>query len=40
MLGGDIPWAGLGYSAIWAVGLVMLGSWMFSRVERTFMDTV
>jgi len=40
MLGGAIPWAGLGYSALWAVALLMLGGWMFSRVERTFMDTV
>jgi lipopolysaccharide transport system permease protein len=40
MLGGAIPWAGLGYSALWAVALLMLGGWMFSKVERTFMDTV
>jgi lipopolysaccharide transport system permease protein len=40
MLGGPIPWWGLGYSALWAVGLLILGSWMFSKVERTFMDTV
>jgi lipopolysaccharide transport system permease protein len=40
VLGGDIPWWGLGYSALWALGLLLLGSWMFSKVERTFMDTV
>ena len=40
MLGGEIPWWGLGYSATWAMVFVILGGWMFSRVERTFMDTV
>lgn len=40
MLGGSIPWQGLGYSALWATALLLLGTWMFSRVERTFMDTV
>ena len=40
MLGGEIAWSGLGYSGLWAVGLLMVGSWMFSKVERTFMDTV
>lgn len=40
MLGGSIPWQGLGYSALWATVLLLLGTWMFSRVERTFMDTV
>ena len=40
VLGGNIPWWGLGYSALWAVVLLLLGSWTFSRVERTFMDTV
>jgi lipopolysaccharide transport system permease protein len=40
MLGGPIPWWGLGYSAIWAVALLAIGGWMFSKVERTFMDTV
>jgi lipopolysaccharide transport system permease protein len=40
MLGGQIPWWGLGYSAMWATAFVLLGAWMFSRVERTFMDTV
>jgi lipopolysaccharide transport system permease protein len=40
MLGGSIPWWGLGYSAIWAVALLAIGGWMFSKVERTFMDTV
>ena len=40
ILGGPIPWWGLGYSALWAVGLLLVGSWMFSRVERNFMDTV
>ncbi len=40
MLGAPIPWWGLGYSAAWALVLLLLGAWMFSRVERTFMDTV
>ncbi len=40
MLGGDIPWSGLGYSAAFSVVLLLLGSLLFSRVERTFMDTV
>lgn len=40
MLGGPIPWGGLGYSALCAVGLLVAGSWMFSKVEKTFMDTV
>jgi lipopolysaccharide transport system permease protein len=40
MLDGAIPWWALGYSAAWMVLLLTAGVWMFSRVERTFMDTV
>jgi lipopolysaccharide transport system permease protein len=40
MLGGEIPWWGLGYSGLWAIVLLLIGTWMFSKVERTFMDTV
>lgn len=40
MLGGEIPWWGLGYSGLWAIILLWIGAWMFSKVERTFMDTV
>jgi lipopolysaccharide transport system permease protein len=40
MLGGAIPWSGLAYSAGFSMGLLLLGSLLFSRVERTFMDTV
>ena len=40
LLGGAIPWTGIAYSAAWMVGLLTIGTYMFSRVERTFMDTV
>lgn len=40
MLGGHIQWWGLGYSAAWALGLLTIGIYLFSRVEKTFMDTV
>jgi lipopolysaccharide transport system permease protein len=40
LLGGSIPWWGLAYSGVWMLGLLTLGIWLFSRVERTFMDTV
>lgn len=40
MLGLPVSYAGLAYSACWALGLMAVGVWMFSRVERTFMDTV
>lgn len=40
MLGGAIPWQGLAYSGAWALGLLLVGTWLFSRVERSFMDTV
>ena len=40
ILGGEIPWGSLGYSALWAIVLLVFGGLMFSKVERTFMDTV
>ncbi|HMP94274.1 MAG TPA: ABC transporter permease [Phnomibacter sp.] len=40
VLGGSIPWGMLAYSAGITALLLALGIWLFSRVERTFMDTV
>lgn len=40
VLGGSIHWMGLAYSGAWMIGLLAIGIWMFSKVERSFMDTV
>jgi lipopolysaccharide transport system permease protein len=40
VLGLPMHYGGLLYAGGWAVALMALGVWMFSRVERTFMDTV
>lgn len=40
LLGGPLQLWQLGYSAVWTVVLLLLGIRLFSRVERTFMDTV
>lgn len=37
---GTFSWWGLGYSAIFTVVVLLLGVFIFNRVERTFMDTV
>jgi lipopolysaccharide transport system permease protein len=40
VLGLPLHFGGLAYAGGWSVALLALGVWMFSRVERTFMDTV
>jgi lipopolysaccharide transport system permease protein len=40
LLGLPVPYDGLAYAGGWAVAMMAMGIWMFSRVERTFMDTV
>lgn len=40
MLGLPIDFSGLLYAGGWAVAMMVIGVWMFSKVERTFMDTV
>ena len=37
---GDFSWGGIAYSAFFAVGIFLIGTIIFSRVEKTFMDTV
>jgi lipopolysaccharide transport system permease protein len=37
---GQVSWAGLGYSVVCTVVLLVLGTLIFNRVERRFMDTV
>lgn len=37
---GTFSWAGLGYSAIFTLVVLLLGTAVFNRTERTFMDTV
>ena len=37
---GSFSWSALGYSAVCTVVLLMIGVIMFTRIERTFMDTV
>lgn len=37
---GQLDWAGLGYSAAATAVLLIIGSLLFNRVEKTFMDTV
>jgi lipopolysaccharide transport system permease protein len=39
-LGGTVPWAGLGVSAAVTVALLLVAVAIFSKVERSFMDTV
>jgi lipopolysaccharide transport system permease protein len=39
-LGGAIPWQSLGASAVVTLVLLFLGTVVFNRVEKTFMDTV
>ncbi len=39
-LGGSIPWELLGISTVVILVLLMLGTTIFNRVEKTFMDTV
>lgn len=40
LFGGVLDWGGLGYSAAFAVGLVLVGLALFQRVERSFADVV
>jgi len=40
LFGGVVGWGGLGYSAAFAVGLVLVGLALFQRVERSFADVV
>lgn len=37
---GDASWTMLAYSSVFTVVLLLVGSLLFNRVERTFMDTV
>jgi lipopolysaccharide transport system permease protein len=37
---GTMSWTGLGYSSAFAIILLSLGTLVFNRVEKTFMDTV
>jgi len=37
---GDARWTMLAYSTVFTVVLLLVGSLLFNRVERTFMDTV
>jgi lipopolysaccharide transport system permease protein len=37
---GTLDLKSLGYSAIFMIGLLMVGTALFNRVEATFMDTV
>jgi len=37
---GTFSWWSLGYSALWAAAMLFVGMLMFTRIERTFMDTV
>lgn len=37
---GSFSWEGIGYSAVFAIGIFCLGVIVFSRVEKNFMDTV
>ena len=40
ILGLPVDYGAMGYGAVWVVALIFIGIRMFSRVERTFMDTV
>jgi lipopolysaccharide transport system permease protein len=37
---GTWSWAGIGYSTIWVALLLLIGSLIFNKVEKNFMDTV
>jgi lipopolysaccharide transport system permease protein len=37
---GELNWGGLGYSFGFMVVILALGTVIFNRVEKTFMDTV
>jgi lipopolysaccharide transport system permease protein len=39
-LGGQVPWTALGISVVVTAVILLLGTVVFNRVERTFMDTV
>ncbi len=39
-LGGTVPWTALGLSVAVTLGILCMGTVIFNRVERTFMDTV
>jgi lipopolysaccharide transport system permease protein len=39
-LGGNVPWNALGMSVAVTLLILILGTVVFNRVERTFMDTV
>jgi lipopolysaccharide transport system permease protein len=40
LLGLPVNYGSLAYAGAWALVMMLLGIWLFSRVERTFMDTV
>lgn len=37
---GTFTWASLGYSALFTIFIFLVGSWMFNKVERSFIDVV
>jgi lipopolysaccharide transport system permease protein len=37
---GSFSWLGLGYSFAFTICLLILGTWIFNKVERSFMDVV
>jgi lipopolysaccharide transport system permease protein len=39
-LGGNVPWNALGMSVAVTLCILVMGTVIFNRVERTFMDTV
>ena len=37
---GYFSWSGLAYSSIFTIGVLLIGTLLFNKIERTFMDTV
>lgn len=37
---GTFTWTSLGYSALFTIFIFLVGSWMFNKVERSFIDVV
>jgi homopolymeric O-antigen transport system permease protein len=40
VLGGELPWAGLGVATVWAVAMFLVGCLYFRRVEDGFADQI
>lgn len=40
LFGHPVPWADLGYSAVFAIALLAVGIMVFQRIERSFTDVV